>query len=249
MQTIQTIVRAINKELVPQFEQKLRAHLATKDKEWLIEQIIRLTLDAHSLQENDRKVLQELKEKLRHERVARLRELALDEQKLKEFNERYKGYTRERLIAEGYLRADAPVKGTALLTHEHRTPEGTKLLTLAKDTLFALLFGEKEDVNCTFHRVERELLTMALPRHKAGALDFMKATTELSAHGSWQDPEMVSNDNREDNVLLQVEYGEVKGELIGNGVIVTLSLINNLEVNEQILYARMENVEQSTLIS
>jgi len=28
-----------------------------------------------------------------------------------------------------------------------------------------------------------------------------------------------------------------------------LSLINNLEVNEQVLYARMENVEESTLIS
>jgi hypothetical protein len=30
---------------------------------------------------------------------------------------------------------------------------------------------------------------MTLPRFKTEALDFMKATTELSAAGTWQDPE------------------------------------------------------------
>ncbi|MGB2774988.1 MAG: hypothetical protein WBF31_21975 [Anaerolineae bacterium] len=38
------------------------------------------------------------------------------------------------------------------------------------------------------------------------------------------------------------------GEAIGHGIVRGLSLINNLEVNEQILYARMINIEQSTLI-
>jgi hypothetical protein len=65
---------------------------------------------------------------------------------------------------------------------------------------------------------------------------------------AWQDPESVSNDSRADNVVLEVEYGEVPGELIGHGIVMALSLINNLEVNEQILHARMVNVEQSTLI-
>lgn len=55
MPNIETIVRQINREIVPQFEEKLRAYLAEQDKEWLIEQIVRLTLDAHSLQEMDRK--------------------------------------------------------------------------------------------------------------------------------------------------------------------------------------------------
>jgi hypothetical protein len=76
----------------------------------------------------------------------------------------------------------------------------------------------------------------------------MKATTELSALGTWQDPERVSNDLRADNVLLEVEYGETDGELVGDGIIRALSLINSLEINEQVLYARMINVEQTTLI-
>jgi len=37
--------------------------------------------------------------------------------------------------------------------------------------------------------------------------------------------------------------------LIGDGIKTALALINNLEINEQVLYARMENIEQSTLIS
>ena len=53
---------------------------------------------------------------------------------------------------------------------------------------------------------------------------------------------------RADNVLLQVEFGETASENIGNGIVRTLALINHLEINEQILYARMENIEQSTLI-
>jgi hypothetical protein len=64
----------------------------------------------------------------------------------------------------------------------------------------------------------------------------------------WRDPAGVSNDERADNVIIEVEFGEVAGELVGHGVIRALSLINNLEVNEQVLYARMINVEESTLI-
>ncbi len=47
---------------------------------------------------------------------------------------------------------------------------------------------------------------------------------------------------------IEVEYGDMDDEKIGDGVIRCLSLVNNLEVNEQILYARMMNTEQSTLI-
>ena len=80
------------------------------------------------------------------------------------------------------------------------------------------------------------------------ALDFMKASTEYNVAGTWNDPDNVSNDQRAENLILEVEYGEVEGGLIGDGIVLTLSLINNLEVNEQILYARMINLEQSTLI-
>ena len=248
MKTIENIVREIRRDLTPVFEQKLRAYLMDQDKDWLIEQIVRLTLDAHSLQEMDRKVMQEMKSRQREARIERVKGLGMDVDKLRLFAARYKHMDRVGLLQEGLLLADAHPKGTFLIPPNQRSETGNILLEQAKDYLYAFLFGD-ESTNANFKRVQQELLTVTVPVFKVSALDFMKATTELSAHGTWQDPASVSNDLRADNTLLQVEYGEVEGELIGDGIKTALSLINNLEVNEQVLYARMENVEQSTLIS
>jgi hypothetical protein len=166
---------------------------------------------------------------------------------LEAFLAEHGGVTRESLIADGRLRHEAPAKGTALITGEHRTETGDGLLTTAKDVLFVLLFGD-DSLGCDLDRRSQELLTLAVPRFKAGALDFMRASTELAAAGTWQDPDSVSNDERADNVLIEVQYGEVDGELVGRGVVLALTLINNLEVNEQVLYARMINVEETSLI-
>jgi hypothetical protein len=247
MTTIDAIVRELNKELVPQFEERLRVVLAEQDREWLIDQIVRLTLDAHSLQEVDRRLARERKARERAKRLDRLSDMKLDARILRAFLDHYGYHDRETLVAEGYLRPDAPPKGTDLIGDEHRTAKGQDLLRLAKDTLFGLLFGD-ETTGTRFDRVQRELLTFALPRFKAAALGFMRAATELSAAGTWQDPDSVSNDERADNVILEVEYGEIAEELVGAGIVRCLSLVNNLEVNEQILYARMINVEQTTLI-
>jgi hypothetical protein len=248
MPNIEAILRQIDKDLVPQFEEKLRAHLAEMDKEWLIEQIVRLTLDAHSLEEMDRKHIREEETKRRQERAERVKKLNLDEEKLREFANRYKGYNRERLIQESFLTSEAPPKGGDLITDEFRSKEGTDLLQLTKDMLFGFLFGD-DSTNTRFRRTQRKLLTLTLPRMKSEALDFMKAATELSAQGTWQDPKGVANDMRADNVVLEIEYGELEGERIGDGVVTALKLINNLEINEEILYGRMENIEQSTLVS
>jgi hypothetical protein len=248
MPNIEAILRQINKDLVPQFEEKLRAHLADQDKEWLIEQIVRLTLDAHSLEEMDRKHIREEETKRRQERAERVRKLEWSEKTLEEFVQQYDGYSREKLIQEGFLSSEAPAKGGELITEDFRSQQGHQLLEHAKDMLFGFLFGD-ESTNTHFHRTQRELLTLTVPRMKSDALDFMKATTELSAQGTWQDPKGAANDMRADNVVLEIEYGELAGERIGHGIVTALRLINNLEINEEILYGRMENIEQSTLVS
>jgi hypothetical protein len=245
--TIETIVRSINRDLVPLFEEKLRHELSGCDREWLIDQIVRLTLDAHSLQEIDRRSVMEAKARARRERLERVRELQLDRPKLEAFLVEHATVTREGLIDSGHLLESAPEKGTALIEAEHRSAVGEELLTHAKDVLFALLFGDASK-GTNLERVEQELLTMAVPRFKLSAVDFMQASTELSAAGTWQDPDSVSNDERADNVLLEVQYGEVGDELVGRGIVAALSLINNLEVNEQVLYARMINIEETSLI-
>ena len=121
--TIERIIREVNMELFPEFEEKLRRHLEKHDKEWLIDQIIRMTLDKHSLQELDRKVHQQLKADERAKRTARLKRMKLDEPALDKFIRQYEPYDRERLELEGYLK-DAPLKGLEIVPKECRTQKG-----------------------------------------------------------------------------------------------------------------------------
>ena len=245
MGTIDDIARAIARDLSPEFEQRLRSELAGRDREWLIDELVRLTLSHHGFEDLDQDAATDAL--LREQRLGRVRGLALDHTGVEQFIVRNTGESREHLIEEGYLRDDVPEKGTALLRPAHRTARGEERLTHAKDVLFALLFGDVS-TDTRLQRVQQELLTMAVPRSKAAALDFMRASTQMAAAGTWQDPDSVSNDERADNVLLEVQFGETADELVGRAIICALSLINNLEINEQVLYARMINVEESTLI-
>lgn len=179
--------------------------------------------------------------------MARVAALGLDPEGIRAFVAAYEDLDRESLLGADYLHASAPAKGLAAIEPGHRSEGGEALLELAKDVLYGLLFGD-ESTATRLERVQRELLTLTLPRAKAGAFDFIPAATELSGAGMWRDPSGVSNDVRADNVIVEVEFGEIAGELVGSGIVRALSLINNLEVNEQILYARMINVEESTLI-
>ena len=151
-------------------------------------------------------------------RVARVTALALDLDAVAAFVERHAHLKREALIESGFLDVAAPEKGTDPIGAVHRHPSGEELLEHAKDVLYALLFGD-ETTATRFDRVQRELLTMTLPRAKADAFDFIPAATELSGAGMWRDPSGVSNDVRADNVIVEVEFGEVAGELIGHGIV------------------------------
>ena len=53
-----------------------------------------------------------------------------------------------------------------------------------------------------------------------------------------------------DDLAAGGEHGSVEAgrTLVGHGIVLALTLINNLEVNEQVLYARMINVEETSLI-
>lgn len=245
MASIDDLARGIARDLSPEFEKRLRDALAKEDREWLVDKLVRLTLLRHRLEDLERDGAATAL--LRAERLQRVAKLRLDEPVINRFIGDNEALDREGLISAGFLLAEAPEKGTRLLEAGDRTPEGEALLKNAKDMLFGLLFGDKA-TGTKLDRVQQELLTLALPRAKAGALDFMRASTELAAAGTWQDPESVSNDERADNVLLEVQFGETADEPVGRGIITGLSLINNLEINEQVLYARMINVEETTLI-
>ena len=241
MNDISSIIKKAQDDLFPQLEAKIRAALELKDKDWLIDQIIYLTCERHSLHEQK----QNLEDIQR--RINRIRKKGYNNHTITQFIDRYKKVSRAELEAAGYL-INPPHLGLATIETRHRTPEGEALLEEAQDMLYATLYGDASiSVNLT--RGQEELLTMILPQSKSDALSFLKAVTQVNALGTWKDPEGVSNDDQANNIGLQVEFGDNEKGTIGLAVFVVLNLINLLQVNEQILYARMEKVARSSLQS
>lgn len=243
-------------ELKATLADELRESLAQRDKSWLIDEVIRLTLrdvtlsqithidQQLQLERQEQRYLESTAEE-RGARVARVEALRLDDRKLQLVLEPMNHWDRAQLERERYL-LDPPAKGGALIVRSQRSDAGQRLLQDAKDVLYALLFGGPE-MNVRLERVERELLSMTLPRNKRFALDFMMAVSEIDVKGSWRDPGGGASDERAANVVMEVEYGEVASEAVGAAIATCLRLINDLEVNEVILYNRMSNVESSSL--
>lgn len=226
MSDFDEVVEAIRRDVAPDYAARLRAALAGKDKGWLVDELVRLIVE-------------------RDLGVAPQTDVADPDIVDEEFIGRFVA-AHANVRRDGLLGAAAPTKGTALLAPHHRTSAGEALLKQARDVLGALLFGD-ESSGVALDRVQQELLTVVLPRHKADTLDFLRASTEVAAVGTWHDPQDVSNDERADNVVLEVQFGEVASEAVGTGVLAALRLINELEINEQVLYIRMVNVEETSL--
>lgn len=168
-----------------------------------------LCLDAHSLQEADRRSVVEAKARARAERLARMRDLALDRARLERFLADHAGVSRESLTASGHLPPDAPAKGTLAIGPAHRSP-GDALLAHAKDVLFALLFGDESN-GTRLDRVQQELLTMAVPPVR-GRRPRLHAGVDRARGGRRvAGPESVSNDERAENMLF-ARIGRRRGD-------------------------------------
>ncbi|KAG0578770.1 hypothetical protein KC19_4G048400 [Ceratodon purpureus] len=182
--------------------------------------------------------------------IRRVQTLQVDEVKLVNWiRKTWPLCNRQILIDRGYLSATAPKPGSvAVMANYDRTHIGNELLNSAKDILWAALYGTFES-NVLIHRVERELLVITIPGRKAFVFNFFQAVTEVGALGTWRDPANRCHDEDESNMLLQVEYGESANEVVGDAIMVSIHVINLLEVNEVVLYARSSNIEQSTLLT
>ncbi|WP_106793353.1 hypothetical protein [Aquimarina sp. Aq78] len=239
MDNISSIIKKAQDDLFPELEAKIRSELKQKDKGWLIDQIIYLTCERHSLHAQKENL-----ENMRR-RLARISKKGYDDQSVKDFIDKYRKIRRENLEESGLL-ANPPHMGMAAIESRQRSTKGEALLEEARDMLYAILYGD-EDINVNLTRGQEEILTMMLPRDKSDSLFFLKAVTEMDAAGTWKDPQGISNDDETDNIGLQVEFGDNVKESTGIAVFIALNLINLLHINEQIFYARMEKIEMSSL--
>lgn len=241
MDNIGSIIKKAQDDLFPELEAKIRSELEKKDKDWLIDQIIYLTCERHSLHEQ-KDNLENMKR-----RLTRIGKTGCDDQAVSNFIDAYRKTSREELESSGFL-IHPPHMGLATIEHHQRSRKGQALLEEARDMLYLALYGD-ESINVHLTRGQEEILTIMLPQSKSDALFFLKAVTEVNAAGTWKDPEGVSNDDHANNVGLQIDFGDNEQGTNGIAIFVALNLINLLHVNEQILYAHLEKVERSSLQS
>lgn len=239
MDNISSIIKKAQDDLFPELEAKIRSELEKKDKEWLIDQIIFLTCERHSLHEQKNN-FENMKQRLN-----RIRKIGCHNQDITNFIDKYREINRASLETSGFL-LNPPHQGLATIAVHQRSKKGEKLLEEARDMLYLALYGDK-DSNVNITRGQEEILTIILPVNKSNSLSFLKAVTTVYAAGTWKDPEGISNDEQTDNVELQVEFSDNKNGTIGDAIFVALNLINLLDVNEQIFYARTEKIERSSL--
>ncbi|MEM1180173.1 MAG: hypothetical protein AAGM22_17660 [Acidobacteriota bacterium] len=250
---LQSLLDRLGTSLDETFEARLRDALAERSQAWLVEQLTRHVLRERHLAEAPHQKLARqgrLTEPVaaRRQRLQRIERLQLDDAKLRHLLAGYGALDRAALEAEGYL-VSPPHLGKQALDSSHRSARGDALLQDAHDLFYALLFGTPAQ-NVRLPRMRRDFLTVTLPSSKSALLErFMLAVTETPAAGTWLDPEGVSDDVGARNTLLQVEFGDSADGLISDGLIAVIRRINALEVNEEILYARIEQLEKSTLVS
>ncbi len=239
MDNISSIIKKAQEDLFPKLEAKIRLELEKKDKDWLIDQIIYLTCERHSLHEQKNK-LEDMKR-----RLTRIRKKGYNDQAISNFINKYQKFSRETLETSDFL-LNPPHMGLATIEQHQRSKKGDALLEEARDMLYLALYGD-DTINVNVSRGQEEILMVILPMGKSDSLSFLKAVTEVNVAGTWKDPEGISNDDSVNNIGFQIEFGDNQKGIIGTAVFVALNLINLLYVNEQILYARMEKVERSSL--
>ncbi|CAL2063584.1 hypothetical protein [Tenacibaculum sp. 190524A05c] len=239
MDSIHSIVKKAQDDLFPELEAKIRAELNKKDKDWLIDQIIYLTCERHSLHEQ-RDKFNALKNRLN-----RIKAKNFNTKMLFDFIDNYKNIERVYLEESGFLINPSHL-GLNSIESFQRTTLGEKLLEEAKDILYIALYGDPT-INIDLKREREEILTIILPESKVDTFSFLKAMTETKVSGTWNDPEGISNDDQVSNIALQIEFSDDHKGTIGVAIFVALNLINLLEVNEQILYSRLEKLERSSL--
>ncbi|RBW63147.1 hypothetical protein DS884_00300 [Tenacibaculum sp. E3R01] len=239
MDSINNIIKKAQNDIFPELEAKIRLELEKKDKDWLIDQIIFLTCEKHSLHEQ-KSNFENFKK-----RLTRIKNIGYNSKTLSDFIGKYQKINRSNL-EESELLLNPPKMGLNSIAVQQRSIKGETLLKKVEDILYVSLYGDIT-INVDLKRNQKEILTIMLPKSKSDSLSFLKAVTEMNVTGTWNDPDGVSNDDHTNNVELQIEFNNDEEGTIGLAIFTALNLINLLHVNEQILYTRMEKIERSSL--
>ncbi|WP_018682484.1 hypothetical protein [Actinokineospora enzanensis] len=189
----------------------LRAQLLARPHEWLVDQLLAIaTGDPGAVPD------QRTDPSPGHQPRA----LPLDERSLARHTARLGAWDTSACLV-------APCPPGPVIEPDRRTAQGEDLLRLAKDLLFAILFGGPAQ-GVRLERARRATITLGLPAGKAHVLAFLRQT--------------ITGDT------VRIEFDEIASGAVADAVVAALRVINRLEINEEVLYARRADPLDSTMI-
>lgn len=103
-----------------------------------------------------------------------------------------------------------------------------------KAEITQILYFPKKD------QTDKELLTIEIPREKEHHLKFLKSYTKSNTFGVWKQ-------YKDKNVQYEIQFKDSKDEKYGNRLMTLFNELNKKEIKEELLYARTEPIEESTL--
>jgi len=142
------------------------------------------------------------------------------------------------MVSGGLLGASAGL-GAEVVKKTFKKKEKRKKVDYAKgmsteDSISRILYSPKKDA------VDKEILTIEVPRNKSHHLNFLKAYTKFNTKGVWKGIQ-------DNNIQIEIEFKDAKDEHYGNELMNLFRKLNKDKIKEQVLYVRTEPVEESTL--
>lgn len=93
-------------------------------------------------------------------------------------------------------------------------------------------------------KVDKKILTIVVDRKKDDRFDFLRAKTEWFAKGEWRGAKKLYTDN---NIIFEVEFKDDRYGRTSKKLMKLLDNYNRKKIKEEKLYARVTDIERSSL--
>ena len=119
--------------------------------------------------------------------------------------------------------------------------ESTMLKKKIKNLLYDANTYKKEKAQ------DHELLTITVLKDKLPHFNFLTSHTDTNATGYFKDKILDIKFDKENNVVMDIEYLDTKNEKIGKELIKSFNRLNDIEIGESFLYVRSQPLEETSL--
>jgi hypothetical protein len=145
-------------------------------------------------------------------------------------NMRFEDAIRKQRKHKRFMRSDRYENRGQYFYAGHRKSTDNRI----QERIIKLLYMPNADA------VDKEIITIEIPRSKKHHLEFLEAYTSIKTQGVWKNI-------HDDNLQIEIEFKDARNEKYGIELIKLFKELNRKVIKEKVLYVRTEPVEESSL--